>query len=239
MKKILFLFVSVISLLAEVVLGKNFKLFEKIQLIKPKKIEYEILLDNNLKDDTNKSIINTNKQIKTIILELKNDIKEDSVKKENKKSRTDKNIDEAKNLLKIAENIASSVKNIETKTQTPIVNDKLVINKKFDAEDINADIKGIEYISDLKINGVKDGIELELLEKYGKKFIDKLKKDSFAILQIFSFYSGNEDRNTAFSRLLNVRKYFLDKNIDTSKIIIKVKEIPNQNNSNIIRLYIE
>ncbi len=239
MKKILFLFVSVISLLSDAVLGKNFKLFEKIQLIKPKKIEYEILLDNNLKDNTNKSLINTNKQIKPIILELKNDIKEDSVKKENKKSRTDKNIDEAKNLLKIAENIASSVKNIETKTQPHIVNDKLVINKKFDAEDINADIKGIEYISDLKINDVKDGIELELLEKYGKKFIDKLKKDSFAILQIFSFYSGNDDRNTAFSRLLNVRKYFLDKNIDTSKIIIKVKEIPNQNNSNIIRLYIE
>ena len=43
-------------------------------------------------------------------------------------------------------------------------------------------------------------------------------------VKIISYYSTLDDRNIAFSRLLNVRKILLEKNVPTSQIMIMVLE---------------
>ncbi len=143
-------------------------------------------------------------------------VKEDVVEQ----SQTDKNIDEAKKLLKVAERLANSV--IEEE-EPAVITPKKVEEKKpviaTDSEKPKFVIKFAKNAEDLKKSD----------EKKIANMIPALKANSDVIVKIISYYSETSGRNLAFSRLLNARKILLEKDVPTSQIIIMVLEDEENN----------
>ena len=119
-------------------------------------------------------------------------------------SQTDKNIEEAKALLKAAEKLANSVKEEdfeEVKPSNSLENPNISVKFKKNSENIST--------SD---------------EKKLSDIAKKSKNNEDTTFKIVSYYIDNANRNIAFSRLLNTRKVLLDNGITTSQTVIMVLE---------------
>lgn len=140
------------------------------------------------------------------------------IKKEQEPSQTDKNIDEAKKLLQAAEKLANSVIADEEK------------EAKVAAKEVKKDIEAV--VETKKSTPVKFAIkfkkDVEELSKADEKkletLVDDVKNNSESMLKIVSYYSAIDERNVAFSRLLNARKVLLERDVPTSQIMIMVLE---------------
>ena len=140
------------------------------------------------------------------------------IKKEQEPSQTDKNIDEAKKLLQAAEKLANSVIDDEEK------------EAKVEAKEVKKDIEAV--VETKKAMSVKFAIkfkkDVEELSKADEKkleaLVDDVKNNSESLLKIVSYYSAIDERNVAFSRLLNARKVLLERDVPTSQIMIMVLE---------------
>ena len=140
------------------------------------------------------------------------------IKKEQEPSQTDKNIDEAKKLLQAAEKLANSVIDDEEK------------ESKVEAKEVKKDIEAV--VETKKAMSVKFAIkfkkDVEELSKADEKkleaLVDDVKNNSESMLKIVSYYSAIDERNVAFSRLLNARKVLLERDVPTSQIMIMVLE---------------
>ena len=154
------------------------------------------------------------------IPEAPSDLKEDApiVKEEAEQSQTDKNIEEAKKLLRAAEKIANSV--IEDDEE------KSVTSKNEVKPVIVTDSEKPKFV--FKFKGKE-----EELKKYDEKkiagIIPAVKANEDVIVKIISYYSADSGRNIAFSRLLNARKVLLEKDVPTSQIMIMVLEDEEEN----------
>ena len=166
-------------------------------------------------------------------------------------SQTDKNIDEAKKLLEVAENLAKSVANedvkVEKKQKTVKVAEKskqevVVANIKNDLNEqskkfadgvktssdaVKADVKAknVEKLVNFSVNfdGGKENLKDTDVKKMEGVAL-KLAGQNDVNVKIVSYYSSIDDRNVAFSRLLNTRKVLLENNVPTSQIMIMVLE---------------
>lgn len=140
------------------------------------------------------------------------------IKKEQEPSQTDKNIDEAKKLLQAAEKLANSVIDDEEK------------ESKVEAKEVKKDIESV--VETKKAMSAKFAIkfkkDVEELSKADEKkleaLVDDVKNNSESMLKIVSYYSAIDERNVAFSRLLNARKVLLERDVPTSQIMIMVLE---------------
>ena len=71
------------------------------------------------------------------------------------------------------------------------------------------------------------------------KILNSIGKDinnSEIYFKIISYYDNPENRNIAFSRLLNTRKILLDKGVKTSQTMIMVLEDDTKNKSNTVEI---
>ena len=128
-----------------------------------------------------------------------------------------KNIDEAKKLLRVAEKLANSVAE----------DDEVVIEKK---EVVKPVIATSSEKPSFIIKFAKDAEELKKSdEKKIADMIPAIKANSDVTVKIISYYSANSGRNIAFSRLLNARKVLLEKDVPTSQIMIMVLEDEEKN----------
>lgn len=140
------------------------------------------------------------------------------IKKEQEPSQTDKNIDEAKKLLQAAEKLANSVIDDEEK------------EAKVEAKKVKKDIEAVvetkkSMPAKFAIKFKKDVEELSKAdEKKLEALVDDVKNNSESMLKIVSYYSAIDERNVAFSRLLNARKVLLERDVPTSQIMIMVLE---------------
>lgn len=140
------------------------------------------------------------------------------IKKEQEPSQTDKNIDEAKKLLQAAERLANSVIDDEEK------------EAKVEAKEVKKDIEVVVETkkampAKFAIKFKKDVEELSKVdEKKLEALVDDVKNNSESMLKIVSYYSAIDERNVAFSRLLNARKVLLERDVPTSQIMIMVLE---------------
>ena len=140
------------------------------------------------------------------------------IKKEQEPSQTDKNIDEAKKLLQAAEKLANSVIDDEEK------------ESKVEAKKVKKDIEAVvetkkSMPAKFAIKFKKDVEELSKAdEKKLEALVDDVKNNSESMLKIVSYYSAIDERNVAFSRLLNARKVLLERDVPTSQIMIMVLE---------------
>lgn len=140
------------------------------------------------------------------------------IKKEQEPSQTDKNIDEAKKLLQAAEKLANSVIDDEEK------------ESKVEAKEVKKDIEAVvetkkSMPAKFAIKFKKDVEELSKAdEKKLEALVDDVKNNSESMLKIVSYYSAIDERNVAFSRLLNARKVLLERDVPTSQIMIMVLE---------------
>ncbi len=135
-------------------------------------------------------------------------------------SQTDKNIEEAKKLLKVAEKLANSV--IEEAEPAVITPKKEEVKKptiETNSEKPKFIIKFAEKAEELKKSDEKKIVNM----------IPALKANSDVIVKIISYYSETSGRNLAFSRLLNARKVLLEKDVPTSQIMIMVLEDEESN----------
>lgn len=159
-------------------------------------------------------------------------------KKEDKKelvelSQTDKNIDEAKKLLAVAEKLANSVIE-ENLDDAPVkTENNKIVEPKFE--------KAVNDISVLNMDAVKKpefvltfAKDSENLKKVDEKkllgMVPMLVANPDMTLKVVSYYSASGNRNLAFSRLLNTRKILLEKEVPTSQIMIMVLEDEEKNN---------
>ncbi len=167
------------------------------------------------------------------IPENSSELKEDApvVEKEQKElSQTDKNIEEAKKLLTVAEKLANSV--IEEE-EPAVITPKEEVKKTsvvVDTEKPKFTIKFAKNAEELKKSDEKKIVDL----------IPSVKANEDVIVKIISYYSSNSGRNIAFSRLLNARKILLEKDVPTSQIMIMVLEDEDQNTpkDNTLELFI-
>ena len=143
------------------------------------------------------------------------DLKEDApiVKEEAEQSQTDKNIEEAKKLLRAAEKIANSV----IEEEEPAV----ITPKKEVKPAIETNSEKPKFV--FKFKGQEEDLK-KADEKKIAEIIPAVKANEDVIVKIISYYSANSDRNIAFSRLLNARKVLLEKDVPTSQIMIMVLE---------------
>ena len=123
-----------------------------------------------------------------------------------------KNIDEAKKLLNVAEKLANSVIKDEKNEVKKVVS-------VVDEEKPNFIIKFSKDVENLKLADEKKFLNI----------VEDLKKNTDAMVKIVSYYSEYSGRNVAFSRLLNARKVLLEKDIPTSQIMIMVLEDETKN----------
>ena len=154
------------------------------------------------------------------------EISDDNVMPEIKKNdddvRTDKNIDEARELLRAAEKLANSVK--EEDFVSPLKpEDKVEVVKQPVKKTPDVVVKFKPNQEDVSKSDVKKVSSL----------VQKAKDNQNSTLKIMSYYTNNTDRNIAFSRLLNTRKIFLDKGIPTSQTMIMVLEDETHNKDKI------
>ena len=140
------------------------------------------------------------------------------IKKEQEPSQTDKNIDEAKKLLQAAERLANSVIDDEEK------------EAKVEAKEVKKEVEAVvetkkSMPAKFAIKFKKDVEELSKAdEKKLEALVDDVKNNSESMLKIVSYYSAIDERNVAFSRLLNARKVLLERDVPTSQIMIMVLE---------------
>lgn len=145
-------------------------------------------------------------------------VPEEKISEEN--SQTDKNIDEAKKLLRVAERLANSViEEDEPAVITPKEEVKPVI--KTSTEKPSFVIKFVGNAEELKKSD----------EKKIADMIPAVKANADVTVKIISYYSEKTGRNIAFSRLLNARKILLEKDVPTSQIMIMVLEDEDVNAS--------
>ena len=145
--------------------------------------------------------------------EMKKEIFVPKEKIEEENSKTDKNIDEAKKLLQVAEKLANSV----IEEGEPAV----ITPKKEEKPFIATSAERPSFIIKFKANAE------ELKKSDEKKIADMipaLKANTDVTAKIISYYSEKSGRNIAFSRLLNARKILLEKDVPTSQIMIMVLE---------------
>ncbi len=137
-------------------------------------------------------------------------------------SQTDKNIDEAKKLLAVAEQLANSVIE-DTFEDVPAKTTNNEVVKK----DVEADKKP-KFVLNFAKNSenVKKSDEKKLLG-----VVPMVIANPDITMKIISYYSTSGSRNLAFSRLLNARKILLEKDVPTSQIMIMVLEDEEKNNT--------
>lgn len=137
-------------------------------------------------------------------------------------SQTDKNIDEAKKLLAVAEQLANSV--IEDKFEDVPAK---TTNNEVVKKDVDADKKP-KFVLNFAKNSenVKKSDEKKLLG-----VVPMVIANPDITMKIISYYSTSGSRNLAFSRLLNARKILLEKDVPTSQIMIMVLEDEEKNNT--------
>ena len=152
--------------------------------------------------------------------------KVNEIKNENfDNTRTDKNISEAKELLKTAEKLANSVKEMEEKVQEKV---KVDVENKIDEVKADLVITFNENQEDVIDSNILSGV------------IDRALKNADITLKLTSYYVNNDNRNVAFSRLLNTRKILLDKGVPTSQTMIMVleDETPQHTKNNTIEIIV-
>ena len=138
------------------------------------------------------------------------------------KSQTDKNIEEAKKLLKVAEKIANSV-----------------AEEDFEAKPVKSDVSSVKKNPDFSMKFTADNDELKKVdEERLSRMVPKILENPDISVKMISYYSVIGDRNVAFSRLLNARKVLLEKNVPTSQIMILVLEDEDQSKNNTIDVFI-
>ncbi|MDR2098649.1 MAG: hypothetical protein LBO78_01330 [Rickettsiales bacterium] len=139
---------------------------------------------------------------------------------------TEANIKKADEILKKADEIASENegKVAEEATKPEVAPDM----KKADKPDLSLKFK----------KGAEDLSKTD--EKSVAGIYDRIKDSPDATVKIISYYSVAPERNVAFSRLLNVRKILLDKNIPSSQIMIMVLEddTPKSTKNNTVEIVV-
>lgn len=158
--------------------------------------------------------------------------KKDKVNKENKEnspilSQTDKNIMEAKELLKTAEKLANSVKSEEENI----------------SKDLSSGIKNVDDSIKADFSILFTDLQEDFYDKDNPSLsdiINKALKNSDITLKIVSYYVNSDNRNIAFSRLLNTRKVLLDKGVPTSQTMIMVleDETPSKVKNNTVEIFV-
>lgn len=142
---------------------------------------------------------------------------------ETEETRTDKNINEARELLRAAERLANSIKDEKDLMEN---DDVKILSGIEETEPVNIVVKftpNQEELSsdDIKkiVNSVENGVN-----------------NPNVYFKIISYYDNPENRNVAFSRLLNTRKILLDKGIKTSQTMIMVLEDNTKDKSNTVEI---
>lgn len=227
MKKFVLFFTLTLGF-ANDIFASDLKFFEPVKLKNPVKQNLQFKADTpkdtlTLKTVASKPIYVIDVLPTTEVKEINNlEISDDNVMPEIKKNdddvRTDKNIDEARELLKAAEKLANSVK--EEDFVSPLKpEDKVEVVKQPVKKTPDVVVKFKPNQEDVSKSDVKKVSSL----------IQKAKDNQNSTLKIMSYYTNNTDRNIAFSRLLNTRKIFLDKGIPTSQTMIMVLEDETHN----------
>ena len=146
-----------------------------------------------------------------------------SIDEKEEASRTDKNIDEAKKLLQVAERLANSV--IEENEVKP-----LATEEKKEVAPVKEEVKKVPVVTDsekprfvMKFSATAENLK-KADEKKIADLVPALKSNEDVTVKIISYYSSNSGRNIAFSRLLNARSVLLEKDVPTSQIMIMVLE---------------
>lgn len=137
--------------------------------------------------------------------------------------RTDKNINEAKALLKVAEKLANSIK------------DEKDLMEKDDFNIATLSDKDEKHNIVIKFSANQE--EVSSADK--KIIVDSVAdkgNNPDTYFKIISYYDNPENRNVAFSRLLNTRKVLLDKGIKTSQTMIMVLEDDTKEKSNTVEI---
>ena len=221
--------------------GPKYTVYKKVAPIAIKEdvvVEPVVILPTPVKEEPvvveEKTVVDV-KQENVVVntSESVSELKEDApvVEKEQKElSQTDKNIEEAKKLLTVAEKLANSV--IEEE-EPAVITPKEEVKKPsvvVDTEKPKFTIKFAKNAEELKKSDEKKIADL----------IPSVKANEDVIVKIISYYSSNSGRNIAFSRLLNARKILLEKDVPTSQIMIMVLEDEDQNTSkdNTLELFI-
>lgn len=144
---------------------------------------------------------------------------------ETEESVTDKNINEARELLRVAERLANSIEDEKKELErddVQIIGNTNIIK----AEPVNVVLtfsKNQEDISQSDVKKIEDAL-------VGKS------KNSELYFKIISYYDNPENRNIAFSRLLNARNVLLDKGIQTSQTMIMVLEDDTKTKANSVEI---
>lgn len=137
--------------------------------------------------------------------------------------RTEKNISDAKELLKAAERLANSIKDEKDLMEKDEFN---IASNEVKKEPVNIVIKFTENQEEASTKDVNN-----ILNSVG----DNINNPEM-YFKIISYYDNPENRNIAFSRLLNTRKILLDKGIKTSQTMIMVLEDETKKKANSVEI---
>ncbi len=210
---------------------------EPVSEVKPVEKKKEVVSEEKTVTEDKKEVPSVKEEVKenpvvnipAESLELKEKAPVVEEKKE-EISQTDKNIDEAKKLLQVAERLANSVieeneesKVTPSKEKVEEVKKEVKVEKKVpvvtDAEHPRFVMKFVSTAENLK----------KADEKKMADLVPALKSNEDVTVKIISYYSSKSGRNVAFSRLLNARSVLLEKDVPTSQIMIMVLEDEDAN----------
>lgn len=137
--------------------------------------------------------------------------------------QTEKNINDARELLKAAERLANSVKDEKEAMEEDEFN---IASNEVKKEPVNIVVNFTKNQEEVSTNDIN-----KILTSIGKDI-----NNSEMYFKIISYYDNPENRNIAFSRLLNTRKILLDKGVKTSQTMIMVLEDDTKNKSNTVEI---
>ncbi|MGN0929930.1 MAG: hypothetical protein ACI4N3_04790 [Alphaproteobacteria bacterium] len=138
-------------------------------------------------------------------------------------TRTDKNINEARELLRAAERLANSIKDEKDLMED---DDVKILSGIEETEPVNIVVKFTQNQEEVSSDDMKK------ITNSAEKNIN----NPDVYFKIISYYDNPENRNIAFSRLLNTRKILLDKGIKTSQTMIMVLEDDTKEKSNTVEI---
>lgn len=137
--------------------------------------------------------------------------------------QTEKNINDARELLKAAERLANSVKDEKDLMEEDEFN---IASNEVKKESVNIVVNFTKNQEEVSKNDTN-----KILTSINKKL-----NNPETYFKIISYYDNPENRNIAFSRLLNTRKILLDKGVKTSQTMIMVLEDDTKNKSNTVEI---
>ena len=144
---------------------------------------------------------------------------------ETEESLTDKNISEARELLRAAERLANSIQDEK---------------EALERDDVKI-IPDVEMVKSAPVNILltfsknQEDLSSADIKKIENALVGKT-KNSELYFKIISYYDNPENRNIAFSRLLNARNVLLDKGIQTSQTMIMVLEDDTKTKANSVEI---